>query len=233
MTRFITILSGKGGVGKTTIAINLAAALRRLGRDVILLDANLTTPDVGLYFGISNFPVTLNDFIKGESELNDAIYLHPRGFKVLPTGIDHNDLKYHDADFKKIFKKLQGLTEIVVIDGPTGLGKDVRDLLKHSDEILIVTNPDILSVTNALKTSKLAEEHDSTVLGVVLNNMNKSDYEMDVNSVEAMLSIPVISELDYDETITKARIERKPLIFNYPRDETSVNIKALATKLVN
>lgn len=231
MTRFITVLSGKGGVGKTTVAVNLGAALRRFGKDVIILDANLTTPDIGLYFGISNFPSTLTHFLKGEKEITESIYLHPRGFKVIPAGIDNSELKYLDMDMKKVIDKLKGLGEVVIIDCPAGLGKDVQSLLKLSDEVLIVTNPDLMSVTNALKAARLAEENEATVIGVVLNKVKKNA-EMDTPSIESFLGETIISEIPEDDAVAKARINKIPLIFSDPGADAAVNFKKLAAKLI-
>jgi len=77
MGKVIVISSGKGGVGKTTTSVNLSTALSKQGKSVILVDGNLTTPNVGLHLGLTKFPVTLNDVMKGEAALTDSIYLHP------------------------------------------------------------------------------------------------------------------------------------------------------------
>ena len=80
MGKLIVVSSGKGGVGKTTTSVNLASSLARHGKNVILVDGNLTTPNVGLHLGFTKFPVTMNDVLKGEANLEDAIYIHPLGF---------------------------------------------------------------------------------------------------------------------------------------------------------
>ena len=72
----IAVVSGKGGVGKTTSAINLAAALNFFGKDVVILDANLTTPNVGLHLGAPIVPVNLNHVLSGKASIVDAIYEH-------------------------------------------------------------------------------------------------------------------------------------------------------------
>jgi septum site-determining protein MinD len=232
MTRFITILSGKGGVGKTTLALSLGAALKRFGRDVTILDANLDNADIGLHLGVSSFPSDLTHFIKGEKEIADVIYLHPAGFKVIPSGIDNSRIKHFDVDYKRIFEKLQGLSEIVIIDCPPGLGKDVESLLSMSDECLVIANPDIISATNALKAIKLAEEKNSTVLGVVLNRTKNSIHEMNTESMEEFLGIPIIADVPEDEAVVKSRVEKSSLIFDHPEAEASINIKKLAAKLI-
>ena len=87
MTRIIAVAGCKGGVGKTTMSANLGAALAALDRDTIIIDANLTTPNLGLHLGIPLYPVTLHDVLKGKNNIKDAIYEHESGAKIIPAGI--------------------------------------------------------------------------------------------------------------------------------------------------
>jgi len=93
MAKIITITSGKGGVGKTTTAINLGAALNSFGKDVVILDANLTTPNVGLHLGAPIVPVSLNHVLLGKADLEDAIYEHESGTKIIPSSLSVKELK--------------------------------------------------------------------------------------------------------------------------------------------
>ena len=93
MSKIITITSGKGGVGKTTSAINLGAALNSLGKEVIILDANLTTPNVGLHLGAPLVPINLNHVLSGKASVVDAVYEHESGTKVVPSSLSVKDLK--------------------------------------------------------------------------------------------------------------------------------------------
>lgn len=232
MTRFISIISGKGGVGKTTVAVNLGSALRRAGVDVTLLDANLTTPDLGVYFGILNFPVNLGHVFKGLNEVTEAIYRHPAGFNLIPADLNCSKLLCEEADFKQIFHKLNGLSEIVLVDSPAGLGRDVEKIVKNSGEAIIVTNPDTISATNALKSIRLAEEHNVSILGVVLNRTGRYSHELDAASLESLLGYPVIAEIPEHASIVNARMERRALNFS-SGDKASAQFKMLADKIGN
>ena len=77
MSKLITITSGKGGVGKTTTAINLGAALNAFGKDVVVLDANLTTPNVGLHLGAPLVPVSLNHVLSGKANIIELYLVEP------------------------------------------------------------------------------------------------------------------------------------------------------------
>ena len=91
--KLLTIISGKGGVGKTTTAINLGAALNSFGKEVIVVDANLTTPNVGLHLGAPIVPVNLNHVLLGKAKISDAIYEHESGTKIIPSSLSVKELR--------------------------------------------------------------------------------------------------------------------------------------------
>src|SRR3989338_5144950 len=93
MAKLFVVTSGKGGVGKTTTAINLGAALNYLNQDVIVVDANMETPNVGLHLGAPIVPVTLNHVLSGKASLGEAIYEHASGTKILPSSLSLKDIK--------------------------------------------------------------------------------------------------------------------------------------------
>ena len=82
MTKFIAIMAGKGGTGKTTTSVNLGAALSYFGKDVVIVDANLTTPNVGIHLGVPVVPIHLHHVLQGKNKINEAIYIHPAGPKI-------------------------------------------------------------------------------------------------------------------------------------------------------
>lgn len=84
--RSIVFASGKGGTGKTTTVANLGVALAQFGKEVILLDADLTMANLSLVLGMEDIPVTLHDVLAREADLKDAIYEGPAGVKVIPVG---------------------------------------------------------------------------------------------------------------------------------------------------
>ena len=87
MAKAYAIISGKGGVGKTTSAVNLGTCLNHLGEDVIIVDANLTTPNVGIHLGAPIVPITLNHALNNQAKFEDAIYEHETGTKIMPASL--------------------------------------------------------------------------------------------------------------------------------------------------
>ncbi len=231
MTKFIVIASGKGGTGKTTTAINIGTALSDFGRDVIVVDANTTTPNIGLHLGMHSTQLTLHDALKGKKHIKEVVYSHPSGLKIIPASISL-DKKVKKEKIVDVILNLAGLTESVIIDTATGLGKEIQDLIKKSDEVLIVTTPELPAITDALKTIKLAEEHDATVIGVVLNRYNDKDIEMGVEDIEKMLGKQVLAVIPEDTKIKKSIKLKHPVTYAYPMSPASVSFKELAAKLI-
>ena len=229
MTRTIAIISGKGGVGKTTLTSNLASALTLLGEDVVAIDANLTTPNLGLHVGMHFAPVTLHDVLKGESKLKDAIYPHPFGFKVVPASMSVDDLTGIDPSrLYEVVLNLTGKTNFILMDSAAGLGREAVSALQATDEVLVITNPNLPSVADALKTVRLAERLNKKVIGVVANRVRKKEYELTKAEIEEMINYPVIAQIPEDNNVTKAIFAKMPVVNYSPNSPAAIEFKRLA-----
>jgi len=232
MTRLIVLSSGKGGVGKTTLTSNLAAALAYFGERVIAMDANLTTPNLGLQLGMHLVPHTLHHVLKGESRLRDAIYPHPYGFKVIPASLRINDLKEVDPGrLPEVSFNLMGRADYIIMDSAAGLGREAISALSASDEIILVTNPELPAVTDALKILKIAEEADVKVLGAVVNRIKGSEHELSIDEIKRLLGVLIIAEIPEDSNVAKSIAAKKPLIEYSPNSPAAVEIEKLAALL--
>lgn len=213
MTRVILVISGKGGVGKTTLVSNLATVLAEQGNDVIVVDANLTTPNLGLHLGMHLAPQTLHDVLKGKAKLKDSTYPHPLGFKVIPASMNVEDLEGVDAGrLPEVALNLSGKADYVIMDGAAGLGREAVSAIQAADELLIVTNPDLPSVADALKTVKLAESIRKKIIGVVVNKVRKKGYELTREEVQEMIGYPVLAEVPHDVNVLKSIAAKQPIV---------------------
>ena len=229
MTRIIGVLAGKGGVGKTTLVSNLAAALAELGEEVIAIDANLTTPNLGLHLGMHLSPVTLHDVLRGDSRLADAIYPHPAGFKIVPSSLRVSDLYEVDVGkLPEITFSLIGKADYVILDCAPSLGREAVSAASAVDEVLIITNPELPAVTDALKTIKIVKETNAKIIGVVVNRVKRRKYELEKEKIEDMLGFPVIAEIPEDKNIPKAIAAKQPVVIFSPYSPASIAIKRLA-----
>ncbi len=233
MTRIITVTSAKGGVGKTTVTSNLGFALSEMGKSTIIMDGNLTTPNLGLHLGISLFPKTLHDVLKGNVELDDAIYHHPSGLRVIPAGLGLDDLRgTSPKQMHKAAEKLVGAADVVLVDAAAGLGRESLISMEIADEIVVVTNPEVPAVTDALKLIKLAEEMGTHVRGVVVNKKRGVRHELSPREVEMMLETPIISEVPHDNTVSEALAAKTPVLKHDPHTEASYAFRELAADII-
>src|SRR3989338_2354271 len=114
MTRFLGMYSGKGGVGKSTSAINLAASLNYFGHDVVIADCNFTTPNIGIHLGVPVVPIHLNHVLQGKNHISESVYLHPSGIKIIPASLSLNDLRNtNPTNLKRALRGLYGTTDFV------------------------------------------------------------------------------------------------------------------------
>lgn len=232
MTKFIAILSGKGGVGKTTTATNLGHALSSIGKDVIIVDANLTTPNLNLHLGAVDLPTTFHDVVQERVPITNAIYEHKSGVKVVPASMALSDLK--ELDFHKArnaLRQLKGLTDVVIIDGAAGLGDESVVMLEAADEVLIIANPDITSVSGAVRTVKISKEMKKLVLGVVLTKVTGDKIELKDDDVESILELPIIAKIPYGKEVREAVVKKFPATHAFPNCKASREYRNLAQRL--
>lgn len=232
MGKLIVISSGKGGVGKTTTSVNLATALSKHGRNVILIDGNLTTPNVGLHLGLTKFPITLNDVLRGEATLKDAVYLHPLGFKLVPGSLSIRSFsEINSRKLKKIFDDLKDMCDYVIVDSAAGLGNESISVLKNADEIIIVTNPELPAVTDAFKIVTLAKEIGIPVKGTVLNKVRKDNFDLGFRAIEGLLETPITAVIEDDKIMREALYKKKPVIHIKPKSKISRQYHHLARRV--
>jgi septum site-determining protein MinD len=232
MGKLIVISSGKGGVGKTTTSVNLATSLAKHGKNVILVDGNLTTPNVGLHLGLTKFPVTLNDVLKGDAALTDAIYLHPLGFKLLPGSLSVRSFsEINSRKLGKIFEDLKDMADFVVVDSAAGLGNESISVLKNADEIIIVTNPELPAVTDAFKIVTLAREIGIPVKGVVLNKVRKDNFDLGFKAIESLLETPISAVIEDDKMMREAIYRKKPIVHIKPNSSSAKRFHHFARRV--
>ncbi len=234
MTRFILVSGGKGGVGKTTSAINIASALTYFGRDTTIIDGNLTTPNVGVHLGAPVVPIHLHHVLQGKHSIGEAIYEHPTGTKIIPASLSVEDLRLTDSTkLNNHIRKLKGYTDFVIIDCAAGLGREAFSALQPSEEVLIITNPELAAVTDALKTIKVVEDYKKKVLGVVVTKKSNLKTEMSIRNIELLLEKPVIGIIPEDKAIKESQAAKDPVVYSHPYSHSAIAYKKLAADLIN
>jgi|TARA_Y100000310_G_scaffold75521_1_gene71860 septum site-determining protein MinD len=233
MKKLIVITSGKGGVGKTTSAVNLGAAVNHFGRDVLVVDGNLTTPNVGIHLGSPEVPVSLNHVLSEKADISEAIYEHESGIKILPSSLSIKELKKINTEKMKNLKKdFRKISRYVIVDSAAGLGDEAISVIKMADELILVTNPEMPAITDALKTIKLAEQLKKPVLGVIMTRVKENNIEMQPETVKEMLEVPILGMIPEDISIQKSLSLKDAVVHTHPKSKPARAYKEIAAKIV-
>lgn len=233
MKKIIVITSGKGGVGKTTTAINLGAAINFFEKDVLVIDANLSTPNVGIHLNSPEVPINLNHVLLEKAEAFEAVYVHESGMKIMPASLSIKELKKIKPEkikeFKNDFKKL---SDYILLDCAAGLGNEALSVMEMADELIIVTNPEMPAITDALKTIKLAESMKKSIKGVIITRVKKNQIELNPETVKDMLESPILGMIPEDILISKSLNYRDAIVHTHPKSKPSRAYKEIAARII-
>jgi len=233
MKKIIVITSGKGGVGKTTTAINLGAAMNYFGKDVLIIDGNITTPNIGIHLNSPEVPINLHHVLLGKADVFEAVYEHKSGIKIIPSSLSIKDLKKirpeSIKDYKEDFKKV---SEYVIVDSAAGLGNEALCLIQMADELIIVTNPEMPALTDALKAIKMAEQMKKAILGVIVTRVKKEDFEIQPDTVKEMLEVPILGMIPEDISVQKSLNMKDAVVHTHPKSKAARAYKEIAARLL-
>ncbi|SDE89615.1 MinD/ParA family ATP-binding protein [Halorientalis regularis] len=225
MTGYVyTIAGGKGGVGKTTTAINVAVSLQDAGHDVVVVDADLGMANLGAMLDVDHEP-SLHQVLAGKAAVSDAIIEGPGGITVVPG--ERNLEAFADADpakLRKVVKALSTAYEIVLIDTGAGLSHETTVPLGLADGVLLVTTADEVAIGDTIKTAQLAERIDGDVVGAVLT---RADDDTNVSEVADKLDMEMLAVVPEDQDATRD----EPLIINGPDSYAAEAYRRLASTL--
>lgn len=241
-TLSIAILSGKGGVGKTNITLNLALALRQAGSSVLVVDGDLGLANIDVLMGFTPGK-TVWDVLQGKATLDQALHTDASGVSILPaasgTGTQASLDQASCQQFLRLVRPLAEKHDFLLLDLGAGLSETVRLLARAATIQLVVTTPEPTALTDAYALIKVL--HTSHKLGnflVAVNNIF-SDTETAltrtrlVNACKKFLQISpkMLGAVRHDELLKDAVAKRTPLLKLHPESMAAQDITALAKKL--
>jgi MinD-like ATPase involved in chromosome partitioning or flagellar assembly len=164
MGKTIGIVSLKGGVGKTSVAISLADSLSNLGKRVLLIDGNFSAPNIGLHLNILEPENTIHHVLRGSSNISNAIY-NTGKFHVIPGSIFSNN-NISPMKFRNKIKYLKNSYDLILIDSSPRLDTETLAIMMACDEILTIATPDYPTLANTINAVKMAKKRKTPISGL-------------------------------------------------------------------
>ncbi len=220
MVNKVFLISGNAGQGKTTIAKNMAFALRNFGFDVLLVDADLKTPKIGYHVGMPLANKTIQDVLLGIRPLRDAIYQRESGLKLLLSSLSEISVPHPS----KLLPELKKLADVIIIDVPT----NDRAWYDTKEETIMVTQPDFPSVLDLKKLINVANVH-----GVIVNRMHNDSIDLSAGNIQEILPKPIIGVVPAEMAMREALRHGYSIIEFHPELKASNVLKQVAAKLMN
>lgn len=246
-SRIITVTSGKGGVGKTSMSINLAIQFRLQGKSVIIFDADFGLANIEVMIGaIPKY--NLSDLIYRGKDLNDIIMKGPMdiGFISGGSGISgFGDLTKEQLTYLVYkIKELESMADIIIIDTGAGISSAVMDFVVVSNEVILVTTPEPTSITDSYSLLKALNKRDDfdksqNHIKIVANRVRS--YEEGANLYNKLnvvvnkflnFNIEFLGIIENDENMSKAVIQQKPISMAYPNSKGAKSFKKISDTLL-
>lgn len=230
--RVIGLVSGKGGVGKTSLTINLGVALKKLNREVTVVDTDFSASNIGVHLGRYDHPVKVQDVLSGEKHPEAAHFRHPTGINAMVSSNELHKVSPDPSGIQEVVDHAARKSDFVLVDCPPGLDDTVEAVMEACDELLVVTMPTQSSGINAAQVVEKAKELEKPVLGTVIN-MSESNPERELveREVEMMTESHILGEIPQDDYMKASIFENEPLVHYEPLSDAAIEIRRLAHDL--
>jgi len=237
----IAVSSGKGGVGKTNVSVNMALAIASTGKKVLVMDADLGLANVDIMLGLK--PVyNLSHVLKGERTIEEVIVDGPGGIKIIPAASGVKQMAelspMENAGVIRAFSEISQDIDVLIIDTAAGISDSVIAFAKASQEVVVVVCDEPASLTDAYALIKVLNTEFGVQKFRVLSNMTHSAQEarelfnklLVVTDRYLDATLINIGTIPYDDYLRKAIKKQRPVVDAYPRSRSAMAFKNLAHK---
>lgn len=245
-SRVITVTSGKGGVGKTNFAVNLALSFQKRGLKVVILDADFGLANIDVLMGIVP-KYNLTHVFNGEKTFADVVSTGPMGIQFISGGSGLRELANISGDqlnhLMEGFLYLDTISDVILIDTGAGISDSVINFIKASNETIVITTPEPTSITDAyavIKNSMITESGVQPTYQVVINRTDEPREGSEVFEKLAKVSgrflsvkLDYLGDIPYDHNLTKAVKRQEPVVISYPNSDAAKAIDNICAKLLN
>ena len=241
--RVITITSGKGGVGKTSVSVNLALALCDMNHKPLIIDADVGLANVEVLFGILP-KYNLMDALIHEKPIREIICEGPKGVKLISGGSEADVFEKiaesHAAPLMSELAEIDGEFDVIIIDTGAGVSETVLGMAVAADDAVIVTTPEPTAVTDAYALIKaiVLRDRNTTVRLII----NKAENEREAAEIMSKLTRVTgkfldlnLQKLGYilnDPLVVRSVKQQQPFMLSSPQSQTSKTIREIARRLM-
>jgi flagellar biosynthesis protein FlhG len=244
IAKTITVASGKGGVGKTSLVANMAICLSQLGQRVIVLDADLGLANIDVVFGVRPTH-SLIDVINGDKNIDDIMIQGPRGVQIIAGGSGIRELANIESEkFHRLFSQLSFLedkADYLLIDTGAGISNSVLSFCQGADQILIVTNTEPTSLTDAygiIKVLNAQQPHNN--ISILVNRVEEGDNGKQVFERLAKVSkdflnldVAFMGTLPQDRNMHIAIRQQTPLMVFSPMSPAAKELRRIVSESIH
>lgn len=242
--KVISVTGGKGGVGKSNVTVNIAISLAKMGKKVMIMDADLGLANIDIMLGL-RVTRNLSHVIRGECSLDEIILEGPEGIGIIPASSGTKEMaklsEMEHAGIIRAFSSLEQQIDILIVDTAAGIADNVISFSQASQDLLLVVCDEPTSITDAYALIKiLSVDHDLFRFRIVANMVRsaKEGRELFAKLTRVTdqfldVALDYVGSIPFDENVRKAVRKQRALVELYPDSEASVAMKHLATKIID
>lgn len=242
--RIVTVTSGKGGVGKTNIALNLSIALAQLGKSVTLFDTDTHLSNLNILLGVQP-AFTLADVVFGDKRVSDVVFRDASGVQVVSGGSGAGDLVgLEDTVKERLFQEIFRLchtNDFILVDTSAGVSEFIIDFALRADEVVVVTTPEPTAVSDAYALVKILFGRKENIRFKTLINRVKSEEAAEEIFERFSLVVEHFLKADSeylgciveDEHVQTAVQKQSPFLYTFPKSKASKCIDRIARRMVS
>ena len=246
--RVIAVTSGKGGVGKSSLSVNLALQLQKAGKRTVIIDTDFGLANIEVMLGIrprSN----MADLLFHDKKIEDIITKGPLDLGFISGGSGVQELstlsKEEIQDFSSKLSLLDDMADVIIIDTGAGISDAVLEFLLCAPEVLLVVTPEPTSITDAYSLLKTLNRNPGfdmkdKRISIVVNRVTYKNQGLEIFNKISMVAtiflkmrLEYFGEITYDDKVSRAIIAQKPVTLAYPTSKSAKDIELLAEKLLD